>query len=199
MKYRTVKLFDLVYGEGVSKEDVLAILADFSCPLNEDVEDFVRHKAYDFERVGMSRTYLVFAQDRDELHLCGIYSLSPGVIDIDPSISKKKRKQVFGTTYPVGKVLKTYLIGQLSKNFKDGNDHYISGELLLELAFERIRENNKVVPSTVIHIDCKDIPQLRSFYERFGFTYFKTNDNGLLVYLMPTAKVLSPNYKNGAK
>lgn len=199
MKYRTVKLFDLVYGEGVSKEDVLAILADFSCPLNEDVEDFVRHKAYDFERVGMSRTYLVFAQDRDEFHLCGIYSLSPGVIDIDPSISKKKRKQVFGTTYPVGKVLKTYLIGQLSKNFKDGNDRHISGELLLELAFERIRENNKVVPSTVIHIDCKDIPQLRSFYERFGFTYFKTNDNGLLVYLMPTAKVLSPNYKNGAK
>ena len=114
MKYRAVKLFDLVYGEGVSKEDVLAILADFSCPLNEDVEDFVRHKAYDFERVGMSRTYLIFAQDRDGLHLCWIYSLSPGIIDIDPSISKKERKQVFGTTYPIGKALKTYLIGQLS-------------------------------------------------------------------------------------
>lgn len=26
------------------------------------------------------------------------------------------------------------------KKFKDGNDHYISGELLLELAFERIRK-----------------------------------------------------------
>ena len=36
------------------------------------------------------------------------------------------------------------------KKFKDGNDHYISGELLLELAFERIRENNKVVPTTKV-------------------------------------------------
>lgn len=196
MKYRTVQLYDLLHAE-VGKEEIVNILADFSCPLNKDVEEFVKYKAYDFERVGLSRTYLVYTYDEnDNAVMCGMYSLSPGTIELSSELSKGMKKKLLGTTYPMGKNIKSYLIGQLSKNYRNGNDRYITGELLLELVFDRIRQNNMILPSTVIHIDCKDIPQLKSFYERYGFTYFNTNKSGLLVYLMPTSKIMNVEYKN---
>lgn len=79
MIYRTIQLYDLVVRNKISKQLVLKLLTDFSCPLNKDVEAFLHKKAYDFERVGMSRTYLVYAQKHkeDALKLCGFYSLSP--------------------------------------------------------------------------------------------------------------------------
>ncbi|MEG0693342.1 MAG: hypothetical protein RR444_09720 [Oscillospiraceae bacterium] len=191
-------LYDLTIQENngmISKEDIKKILADFSCPLNDDVEDFMRNKAYDFDRTGISRTYLIYAIVNKVPHLCGIYSLTPGVIELDERLSKNERKKILGTTYPIGKKVKTYLIGQLSKNYKDNNNRFITGEILLELAFDRIRKNNKTLPSTVVHIDCKDIDYLNHFYERFGFEYFHTNSSGLRVYLTPTKKIMNAEYK----
>lgn len=195
MIYRTVKLYDLLHSK-IGKEGIEKILADFSCPLNKDVEDFVKKKAYDFERVGLSRTYLVYTYDENEnAVMCGMYALSPSIIELDEGLTNKMKKKLLGTTYPIGKNIKSYLIGQLSKNYSNNNDRYITGEILLELAFDRIRKNNVVVPSTVVHIDCKNVPQLRKFYEKYGFTYFHTNKSGLLVYLMPTSKLLDVEYK----
>ena len=48
----------------------------------------------------------------------------------------------------------------------------ISGDLLIELAFERIKEKNMLSPSPVIHIDCKDESKLKQFYEKMGFVLF---------------------------
>lgn len=198
MIYRTVKLYDLMK-ENVGKEIIDEILADFSCPLNDDVEDFVHSKAYDFERVGLSRTYLIYALVDGNPILCGIYSLTPGAIELDNSLTKKERRKLLGTTYPIGKNIKTLLIGQLSKNYKNNNDRYITGEILLELAFERIRKVDVCTPSTVVHVDCKDIKPLRYFYERHGFTCYQKSDHGLLVYLIPTGKVINVDYKEYPK
>lgn len=195
MIYRTVKLYDLLHSK-VGKEEIKNVLADFSCPLNDDVENFVRFKAYDFERVGMCRTYLVYTYDESETAvMCGMYSLTPGTIELDKELTQGMKKRLLGTTYPIGNNIKSYLIGQLSKNYKDGHDKLITGEILLELAFERIRQNNVILPSTVVHIDCKDVPQLKRFYEKYGFSYFHTNQSGLLVYLMPTNKIMEVEYK----
>lgn len=157
----------------------------------------MRHKAYDFERVGLSRTYLIYAQNKNNPPvMCGMYSLSPSTIELDKNLTSAMKRKLFGTTYPIGKNIKTCLIGQLSKNYTNNNDKLITGEILLELAFDRIRENNVFLPSTVIHIDCKNVPQLRRFYEKYGFTYFHKNKSGLLVYLMPTNKIMDVEYKN---
>lgn len=110
-------------------------------------------------------------------------------------MNRSERKALLGTTYPLGTSIKTYLIGQLTKNFHDGNRDLITGEMLLELAFQRIRENDKIMPSTVVHIDCQDTPELRKFYEQHGFSLYKKSEYGLLVYLMPTRKILNPEYK----
>ena len=101
---------------------------------------------------------------------------------IDSKLTRNK-KSFFGTTYAFGKTINTHLIGQLSKNYTNGNDKLISGDLLIELAFERIKEKNMLSPSPVIHIDCKDESKLKQFYEKMGFVYFKKNEDKDLLRL----------------
>lgn len=49
----------------------------------------------------------------------------------------------------------------------------------------------------MIHIDCKDEPKLKEFYEKMGFVYFKRNeDKDLLMYLMPTKKIKEAEFIN---
>lgn len=55
MKYRKVLLNDLIYKFKLSEDDINSILAEFSCPLNDDVENFVRYKAVQFEKSRFSQ------------------------------------------------------------------------------------------------------------------------------------------------
>lgn len=197
MKYRKVLLNDLIYKFKLSEDDINSILAEFSCPLNDDVENFVRYKAVQFEKVDLARTYLVYVIDNEDFKLCGMYSLATGHLEIDSKLTRNQKKIFFGTTYSLGKTIYAHLIDQLSKNFANGNDKLISGDLLIELAFERIKEKNMWSPSPVIHIDCKDEPKLKEFYEKMGFVYFKRNeDKDLLMYLMPTKKIKEAEFIN---
>ncbi len=190
MIYRTISLYDLQrykIGEGEIKK----VLSNFSCPLNSEVEYFMHKKAYDFERVGLARTYLVYAYSKKDQppKLVAMYSLGQSNVVINDNLTKNMKKKVFGTSYPIGKNIKTLLIGQLSKNYTDGNNQYITGDILMGLIFERIKEIHKLFPSVVTHIDCEDKEALKRFYSRYGFEMFKKNNN-MLIYLMPTNKIV---------
>ena len=190
MKYQTVSLYDL-QKQGVGKDEIQKILSDFSCPLNCDVEEFIVRKAYDFERIGLSRTNLVYVleQDKDPI-LVAFFTIGLSHVLIGNELSKIDRKNLFGTSFPIGSTLKTLLIGQLSKNYKNGYNKLISGDILMKVVFERIKEIHQILPSVVTHIDCKDVLFLRKYYERFGFSLFKQIDNRL-VYLMPTNEIIN--------
>ena len=56
------------------------------------------------------------------------------------------RKKAFGTTYAVGNPVNTILIGQLAKNYQDGNDQYITGEILMSLIIDYVRKIDILVP-----------------------------------------------------
>lgn len=115
MKYRKVLLNDLIYKFKLSKDDINSILAEFSCPLNDDVENFVRYKAVQFEKVDLARTYLVYVIDNEDFKLCGMYSLATGHLEIDSKLTRNQKKIFFGTTYSLGKTINAHLIDQLSK------------------------------------------------------------------------------------
>lgn len=190
MIYRTISLYDL-QRQNIGKDVIKNILSDFYCPLNSDVEDFVHKKAYDFERVGLSRTYLIYAYPRkDEPVLVAIYSLGQSNVVVSEDLNSNMKRKVFGSSYPIGRNVKTLLIGQLSKNYKNGNDQYITGDILMGLIFERIKEIHMLFPSVVTHIDCKNIPELKRYYERFGFMLFKKLEDNMLIYLQPTNNIL---------
>ncbi|WP_373127462.1 hypothetical protein [Dielma fastidiosa] len=188
MIYRTISLYDLI-NQKVGEKAIKGILSDFSCPLNEDVDYFIHYKAYDFERVGLARTYLVYALIDDKPILVAFYSLGQSNVVISEDLSKNMKKKIFGTTYPIGKNIKTLLIGQLSKNFYNGYNQYIAGDILMGLVFEKIKEIHLLFPSVVIHIDCRNDIHLKRFYEKMGFQLFKENGD-MLIYFMPTNNVV---------
>lgn len=188
MIYRTISLYDLI-NQKVGEKAIKEILSDFSCPLNEDVDYFIHYKAYDFERVGLARTYLIYALIDDKPILVAFYSLGQSNVVISEDLSKNMKKKIFGTTYPIGKNIKTLLIGQLSKNFYNGYNQYIAGDILMGLVFEKIKEIHLLFPSVVIHIDCRNDIHLKRFYEKMGFQLFKENGD-MLIYFMPTNNVV---------
>lgn len=189
MIYRTVSLYDMI-NQKIGKDDIMKILSDFSCPLNPDVEDFMHKKAYDFERVGLARTYLVFAQPKAHCtYLVAIYSLGQSDVKLSDDIKPNHKKKMFGTTYPIGKNVKTLLIGQLAKNYTNNYNQYITGDILMSLIFSRIKDIHLMFPSIVTHIDCKDEKHLKAFYKNHGFNLFKKNGD-MLIYLLPTNLIL---------
>jgi len=51
--YQEVRLVDLV--DEIGEDEVQNLLADYSCPLNLDMEDFLRNKAILFAKQGMHK------------------------------------------------------------------------------------------------------------------------------------------------
>ena len=57
MAFRIVNLLDLL--QKASLDDVHDFLCTFSCPLNAEIEDFIKNKSIDFSRQKISITHLV--------------------------------------------------------------------------------------------------------------------------------------------
>ena len=80
--------------KAIGEEKLSKLLSDFSCPLNREVEDFVRNKSIDFAQRKLSITYLVMKRTNEAKNiLVGIYTLSHKAIKIaDSNISNTTRK-----------------------------------------------------------------------------------------------------------
>ena len=121
--------------------------------------------------------------------LVAFFTIGLSHVVVGEQLSKNDRKRVLGTSFPIGSTLKTLLIGQLAKNYTSGYNQLITGEMLMDIIFERISVIHQMMPSVVTHIDCKDVLPLRDYYEKFGFTLFKRSKDQL-VYLLPTNKII---------
>ena len=132
-KYYQVNLQNML--EELGKDRVETILSGFSCPQNEDVEYFLKRKAILFSQQGFAKTFLVFwcSADETERYLIGYYSIASKVIEVERnSVSKRTYKKLlqFNVTSfsEEGCMVPAILIGQLGKNFTDGNNTLISGK-----------------------------------------------------------------------
>jgi len=170
-----VNLSDIL--EELGEDRVSAILADFSCPMNEDVQDFLKNKAVEFSKQGFSKTHLVFASYRNEYKLAGYYTLATKTIHVKKNILSKtmqKRVAKFSTfdTELKQYILPTILIGQLGKNYAEGINNQIKGTDLLNMACEEVRKVQKVIGGRFVYLECEDVNDLRNFYKQNGFNEF---------------------------
>ncbi|MEW6065606.1 MAG: hypothetical protein AB1538_10635 [Bacillota bacterium] len=169
-------------GEDMCKQ----LFANFSCPLDPDIEYFLKEKAILFENLDISRTYLVYASYQDENILVGYFAIASKTLTIRSDISKTLRKKLTGFKIKHIKTIPVYLIGQLAKNYASNLKklNLISGEELLRLAFKKIIEAQSVAGGRIILVECADKPKLRDFYEKYGFKiYSQDNEDGLLRYI----------------
>ncbi|ADZ83602.1 hypothetical protein [Cellulosilyticum lentocellum] len=173
--YVQVSLKDMIQELGESK--VKSILSNFSCPLNEDVEYFLKYKAIEFAKQNIAPTHLVFASYKDKLELVGYFSLTIKTMSVAiNSLSSKYRSRIrkFGNINPD---LKAYLIpapliAQLGKNYTNGLNGLITGDELLKLACDKISIVQQDVGGKVVYLECEEKQKLIDFYSENGFVSF---------------------------
>ncbi|MDE7293355.1 MAG: N-acetyltransferase [Oscillospiraceae bacterium] len=166
------KLFD-----NIGENDTLNILSDFSCPLNPDIEYFLKKKAVEFEKQSISATHLIFTSYKNEKVLIGYYTLSIKSFNVDKSsISKTLRKRIskFATYDPMIKsyILPAPLLAQIGKNFTNDYNKLISGDELLGMAIDDIKITQQIIGGKVIYLECEDNDRLIEFYSSNGFVKF---------------------------
>ena len=78
--------------ETIGEENLSAILSDFSCPINKEIENFVWHKVIEFAKKKMSITY--FLMDA-EANIAAIFTLTHKAVEIgNADISSTMRKKL---------------------------------------------------------------------------------------------------------
>lgn len=174
-EYKIVNLKLLVNEAG---EDVArSVLSSFCCPLNEDVEMFLRKNAIDFAKQGFSQTHLVMAPSQGQSVLAGYFTLANKYISVpaEPlSNTQKKRIAKFSIfdSHLSAYSLSTPLIAQLGKNYSDGCDRLITGDQLLRLACGKVASIQMELGGRYAYLECEDKPKLIEFYNRNGFQEF---------------------------
>ena len=163
--------------EEIGEEETKKILADYSCPLNADIEDFIHNKAILFSKQGIARTHLVFAGYKGKPVLVGIYALAYKPVQIKATTLNSRWRRRLATFATFIEETKSYwaslpLIGQLGKNFTNGYDQLITGDELLKLACNRIEQLQVEVGGKMAYLECEDTPGLIRFYEDNGFYRF---------------------------
>ena len=163
--------------EEIGEEQAKVFLADFSCPMNGDIEDFLRNKAILFSKQGIARTHLVFAGYRGKAVLVGFYALAYKTIEIKCTklnSTWRRRLTKFSTydEFTKSHWVSLPLIGQLGKNFANGYDQLITGDELLKLASDRIKAIQFEAGGKMAYLECEDKPGLIRFYEDNGFYRF---------------------------
>lgn len=162
-------------GEDVTK----TILSSFSCPLNKDIENFIKYKAIEFSKRTTAKTHLVFWQTDDEKYMefVGYYTITYKVITVGRSAlsnteAKKLKNQGVYDESKQEYSVSAPLIAQLGKNYTNGNDTLIDGADLLHLAVNKIRKIQKEIGGRFMYLECEDKEKLLDFYTKHNFKIF---------------------------
>ena len=186
--YNLLNIADMVKELGEIKTK--SILSDFSCPMNLDVEDFIKRKAIEFSKQFLTRTQLVVTSFKDQPVIAGYFAVCQKSILLKRNVlssSLMKRVSKFGTFYNEQNcyIISAPLIAQLGKNYSNGYNSLISGDELLVIACQSIRKAQYVIGGKLVYLECEENQTLREFYSSNGFVEFGTrvlskDEKGLL-------------------
>jgi hypothetical protein len=142
-----------------------------------DVEKFLKNSAIEFTKKNQSVTYLVFSVEDGELLGYFTIALKPLTVRGEMVSNTVKRKLLRISeldeetqTY----TMSAYLIAQLGKNFANGADKRITGEELLEAAWNKIEEIQYRAGGVVTFLEANNEEKLLDFYKDNRFQQFDT-------------------------
>lgn len=162
-----------VMGEAAVRDE----LSRFSCPMNPDVEMFIRDKAIEFGKHGFAATHLVYRSFQDKPVIVGYYALANKSVTIKGSNLNSKWRSRMNRFANYDPEIKQYqialpLIGQLGKNYFNEYDKLITGDILLSFACQKIRDTQMIMGGRMAYLECEDKSKLIEFYTRNGFHRF---------------------------
>ena len=163
--------------EEAGEPALLELLSGFSCPKNPDVERFLKKSAIEFTKKNQSVTYLVVSAE--DVRLLGYFTLAlkPLTVRGETVSNTVKRKLLRiseldekSDTY----TMSAYLVAQLGKNFSESEGKDITGEELLNLAWDKIKEIQYLGGGMVTFLEAENEEKLLSFYRGNRFSQFDT-------------------------
>lgn len=152
-------------------------LDSFRCCLDEDIETFLRQRAFEFLRRGWCSIYLILEEeafDAGQIKILAYFTLSHKSL-IPDRASKAKVKSASG--FKDASSIHFVLIGQLGKYITaEGNQRSsasISSAEILDYAFEVIRASNELIPCRCVLVECGDSEKVHKVYTEYGFSAFQ--------------------------
>lgn len=175
MAFNVISLEDMYVAIGEKK--LKTLLNDFECDLNKDVEFFIKEKSIEFLKMGISKTFIISTSYKGKNVIVGYFALTNKVTKIKRSAlsnSVKKRLRRFSDNNESSSyyMVSLPLIGQLGKNYKNNYNDLISGDILLKLACDKVKEAQHILGGKFAFLECEDKPKLKEFYESNGFVCF---------------------------
>ena len=168
--------------EEVGEPALVGILSGFSCPKNSDVERFLKRSAIEFTKKNQSVTYLVCSIEDGALLAYFSIALKPLMVrgeTVSNTVKRKlKRVSAFdeqSRTY----TMSAYLIAQLGKNYANGREKEITGEELLELAWQVIEDMQYMGGGVITFLEAEKEEKLLSFYQKNRFQPFDARQTNL--------------------
>ncbi|MCL2019297.1 MAG: acetyltransferase [Oscillospiraceae bacterium] len=154
---------------GTNREiNLKSAIQSFCCRDNE-VENFLKHKAFDFEVRHKSRTYLIIDEEQVDVSepiIYGYFTLTMKTLELGETLSKSTIKRIDGFSKDV-LATEAILLGQLGKNQKHKND--IEGQSIIDEALDTVYDIHKLVGGRIVFLECDENPKLVDFYKRSGF------------------------------
>ena len=178
-KYRIINIRRYIGNENpeLGEDELLQILSEFSCPLNPDVERFLKHSSVEFTKKNQSVTYLVFSVADGKLLGYFTLALKPLTVRGETVSNTVKRKLLRvseldkkSDTY----TMSAYLIAQLGKNYSENDGKMITGAKLLGLAWNKIKATQYMFGGMVTFLEAENEEKLLSFYRDNRFSQFDT-------------------------
>ena len=178
-KYRIINIRRYIGNENpeLGEDELLQIFSEFSCPMNPDVERFLKHSSIEFTKKNQSVTYLVFSVADGKLLGYFTLALKPLTVRGETVSNTVKRKLLRvseldkkSDTY----TMSAYLIAQLGKNYSENDGKMITGAELLELAWDKIKATQYMFGGMVTFLEAENEERLLSFYRDNRFSQFDT-------------------------
>lgn len=175
MSYSIINLKNIYksFGETETKK----ILNDFECPLNKDIELFLKEKAILFSKQSIAETFLVISEYKKENVVVAYFSLANKTTRMKGNVLKGEKKKRFLRFAEYDEENKCYfislpLIGQIGKNYKNNYNSLITGDVLLKMACDKVKEAQELLGGRFVFLECEDKDKLKEFYESNGFVCF---------------------------
>ena len=147
------------------------LISIFVCKKDADIENFLKDRAIAFEKLGKSRTFLVFDEDKEDVNVLAYFTLALQVLKVPESLSNRKIKNFDGFNAKInGERITEFpaiLIGQVAKN--DLYKEKITGFDLMQYCLNTLLDGQMRLGGRIIILECKNISYLIDFYEMFGF------------------------------
>ena len=161
--HAAVNILDLI--ENVGEEEVRKALSAFSCPLNDEIENYIHKNAIEFSKRKISVTHLIMDEDGQ---IAGYFTLAhkPSRV-MSELLSKSARKKLeryarLDETAGVYDV-SAFLIAQIGKNAAVHSE--LTGNRMMEMIFEVLSNVQHQVGGCVVFLECEDKERLLEFYQ----------------------------------